>query len=55
MKSDKSETLRKQAKAALRESEERFRLVAAASEPKRDSPMPQGQSRTTSYGSQGIG
>ncbi|VVB89369.1 Uncharacterised protein [uncultured archaeon] len=55
MKSKKSETLSKQAKAALRESEERFRLVAAAFELKRDSPILQSQPKTTSYGSQRVG
>jgi hypothetical protein len=62
MKLEESEILRKQvekalqaqeqAAAALRESEERFRLVAA--EPKRDSLILQSQSRTTSYGSDRI-
>ncbi len=46
MKLEESETLRKQAKVALRESKEQFRLVAA--EPKRDSLIPQGEAKTTS-------
>ncbi len=40
MKPEKSKTLHKQADAALRESEERFCLVAVASEPERLVPFP---------------
>ncbi len=51
MKPEKSETLSKQAEAALLESEEQFRLVTAVSEPKRDSSILQSQFKTTSYSS----